>query len=77
MKLNLLELKLIYNSFVFIKSLYLGYSHYLESLHASGKFKDLDFDKLVGKREKTFGKKETLHNSNTETLCLSQKDQKP
>ena len=33
----------------FIKALYPIYSHYLESLQASGKLKDLDFDKLVGK----------------------------
>ena len=35
------------------------------------KLKDLDFDKLVEKiaeREKAFGKKETSHNSNIETL---------
>ena len=45
----------------FIKSLYLGYSHYWESLQAFGKLKDLDFDELVGKiveREKDFRKKE-------------------
>ena len=64
----------------FIKSLYPSYSHYLESLQSSGKLKDIDFDKLVGKiaeREKAFGKKEASHSSNTETLCLAQKDQKP
>ena len=60
----------------FIKSLYPSYSHYLESLQASGQLKDLDFDKLVGKiaeREKAFGKKEASHSSNTETLCLAKK----
>ena len=44
----------------FIKALYPSYSHYLESLQASGQLKDIDFDKLVGKiaeREKAFGKK--------------------
>ena len=63
----------------FIKSLYPSYSHYLESLQASGQLKDLDFHKLVGKiaeREKAFGKKEASHSSNTKTLCLAQKDQK-
>ena len=33
----------------FIKALYPSYSHYLESLQASGQLKDLDFHKLVGK----------------------------
>ena len=64
----------------FIKSLYLSYLHYLESLQASGKLKDIDFDKLVGKiaeREKAFGKKEASHSSNTETLYLAQKYRKP
>jgi len=61
----------------FIKALY---SHYLESLQASEHLKGLNLDKLVGKiaeRDRAFGKKETSYNSNTETLCLSQKDQKP
>ena len=64
----------------FIKALYPSYSHYLESLQASGHLKDIDFDKLVGKiveREKDFGKKEASHSSNTETLCFAQKYQKP
>ena len=64
----------------FIKSINPSYSHYLESLQASGQLKDIDFGKLVGKiaeREKVFGKKEASHISNTENLCLAQKDQKP
>jgi hypothetical protein len=47
----------------FIKALYPTYSHYLESLQASEKMKDMTFDKLVEKiveREKAFGKKESL-----------------
>ena len=60
----------------FIKALYPTYSHYLESLQASEKMKDITFDKLVEKiaeREKTFGKKDSI--SNVETLCLAQKQQ--
>ena len=63
-----------------LTAFYPSYSHYLESLQESGKLKDIDFDKLVGKiveREKAFGKKEASHSSNTESLCLAQKDQKP
>jgi hypothetical protein len=61
----------------FIKSLYPTYSHYLESLQASEKMKNLTFDKLVEKiveREKSFGKKESLPNA--ETLCLAQEGKK-
>jgi hypothetical protein len=60
----------------FIKALYPTYSHYLESLQASEKMKNLTFDKLVEKiaeTEKAFGK-ESL--PNVETLCLAQEGQK-
>ena len=60
----------------FIKTLYPIYSHYLESLQASGQMKAITFDILVEKiaeREKVFGKKESLSNSTVETLCLAQK----
>ena len=33
----------------FIKALYPTYSHYIESLQASGQLKSLDFDSLVEK----------------------------
>jgi hypothetical protein len=59
----------------FIKALYPTYSHYLESLQASGQIKSITFDKLVEKvaeREKAFGKKST--SSTCETLYLDQKD---
>ena len=61
----------------FIKALYPTYSHYLESLQASGQMKDINFDILVEKiveREKAFGKKESLSNSTVETLRLAQKE---
>jgi hypothetical protein len=60
----------------FIKALYPTYSHYLESLQASGQMKAMNFDKLVDKiaeREKAFGKKESFSTSTVETLCLAQK----
>lgn len=63
----------------FIKFLDPIYSNYLESLQACGQLKDITFDKIVRKipkRENPFGKKETPPNSNVETLCLTQKDQK-
>jgi hypothetical protein len=44
----------------FIKALYPTYSHYLESLQASGQMKSITFDKLVdkvAKHEKAFEKK--------------------
>ena len=49
----------------FLKVLYPTYSHYLESLQASGQMKAMTFDVLVDKiaeREKSFGKKESLSN---------------
>ena len=45
----------------FVKSLYPTYSHYLESLQASDKFKDVTFDTLMEKianGEKAFGKED-------------------
>ena len=63
----------------FIKVLHPFYSHYLECLQASRQLKDITFDELVNKiakREKVFRKKEDPPNSNVETLCLAQKDQK-
>jgi hypothetical protein len=53
----------------FIKALYPTYSHYLESLQASGQMKSITFDKLVEKvaeREKAFGKKSS---HSTERPC--------
>ena len=64
----------------FIKSLYTTYSHYLESLQASGQMKAITLDILVDKiveREKSFGKKESLSNSTVESLCLAHKEKKP
>jgi hypothetical protein len=64
----------------FIKDLYPTYSHYLESLQASGQMKAMTFYKLVDKiveREKDFGKKESCSTSTVETLCVSQKEKKP
>ena len=64
----------------FIKALYPTYSHYLESLQASGHMKAITFDILVDKiaeREKAFVKEESLSNSTIETLCLAQKEHKP
>ena len=60
----------------FIKALYPSYTHYLESLEASGQIKAMTFEKLVEKiveREKAFGKDS---NPNEETLCLAQKAHK-
>lgn len=53
------SVKLDLQLFAFVKALHHAYSHYLESLQASGKLKDIIFDKLVNKnveREKAFGK---------------------
>jgi hypothetical protein len=58
----------------FIKALYLTYSHYLESLQASGQMKSITFDSLVEKveeHEKAFGKKTTQ--TTGETVCLARK----
>ena len=58
----------------FIKALYPTYSHYLESVQASGQLKSLYFDSLVEKiveHEKDFGKKTTQ--PTWETVCLAQK----
>ena len=61
----------------FIKDLYPTYSHYLESLQASGQMKSLNFDNIVGKiakHDEGFGKKATQ--SNVETIFLAQKEKK-
>ena len=55
----------------FIKALYPSYTHYLESLQASGQMKAMTFEKIVekiAKREKAFGKES---NPNEETLCIA------
>jgi hypothetical protein len=65
-----IELPLI----TFIKALYPTYSHYLESLQASGQMKSITFDTLVekvAKREKRFGKKSSQ--STGENVCLAHK----
>jgi hypothetical protein len=61
----------------FIKALYPTYSHYLESLQASGNMKSLNFDTLVkriAECEKDFGKKTTQ--SNTKVVFHYQKEKK-
>ena len=60
----------------FIKALYPTYTHYLESLQASGQMKAMTFETLVekiGEREKAFEKESK---PNEETLCLPQKRHK-
>ena len=60
----------------YVKALYPTYSHYLESLQASGKIKEIPFDSLenkFAKREMDFGKK-TTPQSSKEVVCLAQKD---
>ena len=60
----------------FIKALYPTYTHYLESLQASGQMKAMTFETLVEKiveRAKTFWKESK---PNEETLCLAQKGHK-
>ena len=59
-----------------VKALYPTYSHYLESLQASGKLKEISFDSLEKKfveRENNFGKKITSL-SFEEVVCLAQKE---
>lgn len=59
-----------------VKALYPTYSHYLESLKASGNLKEITFDSLKKKfveREKAFGKK-TVPQSYEEVVCLAQKE---
>ena len=58
----------------FIKSLYPTYSHYLESLQASGQMESMAFESLVEKVaecEKAFAHKITQHVR--EIMCLTQK----
>ena len=59
----------------FIKALYPIYTHYLESLQASGQAMTFEtlFEKIA-EREKAFGKKDSKPNE--ETLCLAQKGHK-
>ena len=50
----------------YVKALYPTYSHYLESLQASGNPKQITFDSLeknFAEREKAFGKKTTTQSS--------------
>ena len=59
----------------YVKALYPTHSHYLESLQASGKPKEIYFDSLektFTEREKSFGKKTTPHYSK-EVMCLAEK----
>lgn len=61
---------------IFIEFLHPVYSHYSESLKASGQLKDVTFDKQVKtivERENALRKKDPPQNSNVETLCLAQK----
>eukprot|EP00253_Pinus_taeda_P003798 PITA_03798 len=60
----------------YVKARYPTYSHYLESLQASGNLKEITFDSLekkFAKREKDFGKK-TTPQSTEEVACLAQKE---
>lgn len=61
----------------YVKALHPSYSHYLESLQASGQLGTLTFDTLAEnfvEREKAFGKK--IVESPCETLCIAQKRKK-
>jgi hypothetical protein len=72
--INATEVKMEIPLMAFIKALYPTYSHYLESLQASGQMKSITFDTLVekyAKCEKSLGKKSTL--STGETVCLVEK----
>jgi len=58
----------------FVKALYPTYSHYLESLQASGKLEDISFDSLMKKfdeSEKYFGKIKTTTQYLQEVVCLA------
>lgn len=60
----------------YVKVLYPTYSHYLESLQASGNLKEITFTSLEKKfveREKDFGKKK-VPQSYEEVVCLAQKE---
>ena len=57
----------------YVKALYPTYSHYLESLQASGNLKEITFDSLEKKfaeKKKDFGRKRT-HQSTQEVVCLA------
>jgi hypothetical protein len=61
----------------FIKALYPTYSHYLESIQASGQMKAMTFDTLVDKiveREKAFGKKESFSTPQLRLCVLHRKN---
>ena len=60
----------------FIKSLYPSYTHYLESLQASGQMKTMTFETLVEKIAKREKASEKESNPNEKTLCLAQKGHK-
>lgn len=56
------------------KALYPTYSHYLESLQASAKLKNINFETLVenfSEREKEFGKRKITYQSRKEFVCLT------
>ena len=60
----------------FIKALYTTYTHYLESLQASGQMKSMPLETLVEKiaeKQKSFAKESK---PNEEALCLAQKGHK-
>ena len=60
----------------YVKELYPTYSHYLESLQASGKLKKITVESHENKfieRDKDFGKKKTPQSSE-EVVCLAQKE---
>ena len=60
----------------YVKALYPTYSHYLESLQASGNFQHITFDTLEKKfaeREKAFGKM-TTPLSSEEAICFTHKE---
>lgn len=59
------RVKIYFPPTILVKALYPTYSHYLESLQANGKLKEISFDSLVEKfaeREKDFGKKRQFLN---------------
>ena len=60
----------------YVKALYAAYSHYLESLQASGNLKEITFDSLENnfvERENDFGKK-TTPKSYEEVMCITHRE---
>ena len=60
----------------YVKEIYPTYSHYLESLQASGNLKEITFDSHENKfdeRDKAFGKNTNPH-STKEVVCLAHKE---